>query len=264
MGVSVAVKDDSVGFVDVGSSDYVERRFGVRMSNLRKMRRSRGYTLADAAQLIGVSVSYLSRLESGGRRVQAYLVDRFVEIYKCTRADVLGDMINGVYRSGGLSDIPAPERARRRYGHFKYYEIVYDSVTPKKTLPVYVLTKRNLEDGPRFFLLRNPPCTWIYRPHELVGVNCFGLRCGDAFHQCFSQKCVLYLSSADDCTVDDTLLVCTANGKVGLHKCVDVSDGCIRVVPAFNSGLNGGEIVINPKSENEDIYKVIGFQDFLI
>lgn len=264
MGVAVAVKDDSVGFVDVGSGDYVERRFGVRMSNLRKMRRSRGYTLEDAAKLIGVSISYLSRLESGGRRVQAYLVDRFVEIYKCTRADVLGDMINGVYRSGGLGDVSAQERARRRYGHLKYYEMVHDSVTPKKTLPVYVLTKRNLEDGPRFFLLRNPPCAWIYRPHELVGVNCFGLRCGDAFPHSFSQKCVLYLSSADDCTVDDTLLVCSSNGEVGLHKCVDVCDGYIRVVSAFNSDLNDDEIVINSKSENEDIYKVIGFQDFLI
>lgn len=268
MSISAAIDRGGVNEFDVNSDDYIEKRFGLRMSSLRKMRRACGYTLEDAAKLVGVSVSYLSRLESGGRRVQPYLVDRFVEVYKCTKQDVVGDMVNGLYMADGLERLSAQEKARRRYGHFKYYEMLQDSVLPKKTMPIYTLVERYYSDRAAFFLERRAPYGWIYRPTELANTMCFGLVFGEVLSQYFSSKGILYLTAAEKFAVGNMVLVCSNDGIVMLQKCVSVSDGSsmIGVVPAFSSDCasSNKEEFIDITSSDFEIYKVVGFQDFFV
>lgn len=266
MSVLATVNSVRVNGVDDNSDGYTEKCFGLRTSNLRRMRRACGYTLDDAAKLVGVSVSYLSRLESGGRRIQPYLVDRFVEVYKCTRRDVLGDMVNGLYMPNVFAKLPNNERSRRQHGYFKYYEALQDSVLPKKTMPIYTLTTRYYSDKVVFFLERKAPYGWIYRPRELADIMCFGLICGEALPQYFSSKGILYLAAAEALDVGDIVLLCSSDGTLMLLKCVSGTDASstIRAIPAFSSDCDSSnkEKLIDVSSSDFEIYKVVGFQDF--
>lgn len=58
---------------------------------LRLLRRIRGLTLEDLSEKAGISVSYLSRIESGNRRVTESLLFKLSELLECDPAEILAD-----------------------------------------------------------------------------------------------------------------------------------------------------------------------------
>lgn len=62
---------------------------------LREIRSRRGFTLAEVADLVGVSVSTLSRLESGGRRPTLDLLVVLAQIYRLPLDDLVGAPATG-------------------------------------------------------------------------------------------------------------------------------------------------------------------------
>jgi len=59
--------------------------------NLRLLRRIRGLTLEELSDQVGISVSYLSRIESGNRRVTEPLLFKLCELLQCDPAEILSD-----------------------------------------------------------------------------------------------------------------------------------------------------------------------------
>ncbi len=52
------------------------------VEKLRTARRERGLNQEDVAKLLGVTQSYVSKIESGQRRVDVFQLKRFAKIYK--------------------------------------------------------------------------------------------------------------------------------------------------------------------------------------
>ncbi|MCP5322547.1 MAG: helix-turn-helix domain-containing protein [Candidatus Paracaedibacteraceae bacterium] len=59
--------------------------------NLRLLRRIRGLTLEELSEQVGISVSYLSRIESGNRRVTEPLLFKLSELLNCDPTEILSD-----------------------------------------------------------------------------------------------------------------------------------------------------------------------------
>lgn len=59
--------------------------------NLRLLRRIRGLTLEELSEQVGISVSYLSRIESGNRRVTEPLLFKLSELLQCDPTEILSD-----------------------------------------------------------------------------------------------------------------------------------------------------------------------------
>ena len=57
--------------------------------NLRLLRRIRGLTLEELSEQVGISVSYLSRIESGNRRVTEPLLFKLSELLQCDPTEIL-------------------------------------------------------------------------------------------------------------------------------------------------------------------------------
>lgn len=55
---------------------------------IKELRQARGLTLADFAQIVGVSKSYLSEIENGRKTVNARRLQRFAEILGCEISDI--------------------------------------------------------------------------------------------------------------------------------------------------------------------------------
>lgn len=56
---------------------------------LRSLRKSKGYTLADIAELTGFSPSYISRLEAGDRRFNSDVLAKLAIVLGCSEYDLL-------------------------------------------------------------------------------------------------------------------------------------------------------------------------------
>lgn len=59
--------------------------------NLRLLRRIRGLTLEELSEQVGISVSYLSRIESGNRRVTEPLLFKLSELLQCDPTEILSE-----------------------------------------------------------------------------------------------------------------------------------------------------------------------------
>jgi transcriptional regulator with XRE-family HTH domain len=59
--------------------------------NLRLLRRIRGLTLEELSEQVGISVSYLSRIESGNRRVTEPLLFKLSELLECDPTEILSE-----------------------------------------------------------------------------------------------------------------------------------------------------------------------------
>jgi transcriptional regulator with XRE-family HTH domain len=78
------------GAVHAGEQPDLERMLDDVAPRLRALRTRRGLTLADLAEQTGISVSTLSRLESGGRRPTLDLLIRLAAVYRASLDDLVG------------------------------------------------------------------------------------------------------------------------------------------------------------------------------
>lgn len=119
---------------------------------LRDLRLQRGYTLEELANLTELSPSYLSRLESGTRRLNADILQRLAHILSCHPGDLLPmDTTSGKFTLMTRTD--GAEGAHTRFA--------------APDLPMYVLAAAN--DTTRVIQF-DTPADWIARPSDLTGV----------------------------------------------------------------------------------------------
>lgn len=116
---------------------------------LRELRIRAGFTLEDLAAATQLSQSYLSRLESGTRRLNEDILQRLSSVLACNPADLLP--YPSTYTSQrSMDELPTPQNS----------SFVQD-------LPVYKLFGDPREIG---YIVPDTIESWITRPSELSGV----------------------------------------------------------------------------------------------
>lgn len=148
------------GDSDDARSKVAQRKRKKSKHPLREFRIKRGYTLEELAELTRLSPSYLSRLESGTRRLNADVLHRLAMVLSCHPGDLLiHDSQTGRYfsQSVGLSEQPSLG-------------------TLPQDLPLYELTT----EGHKHQLNFDQTTEWLPRPPELIGVaGSFAFKVGD-------------------------------------------------------------------------------------
>lgn len=132
------------------------------ISKLRALRKARGFTLEQLAELTTISPSYLSRLEAGDRRLNTDLIHKLSSALQCSPSAILKD---GGWQGDSTADLPGGKLS---------------TVSPQKDLPVFKLSAvHELENIPRedvntsseaLYLHRDTPIDWIHRPMQLAQV----------------------------------------------------------------------------------------------
>ena len=72
----------SVGIVRIMPKTIYTREHRVLVKRLKRARREAGLDQQEAAKLLGVSQSYISKMESGQRRIDIVHLKRFAKLYK--------------------------------------------------------------------------------------------------------------------------------------------------------------------------------------
>ncbi|MBL9029786.1 MAG: helix-turn-helix transcriptional regulator [Caedimonas sp.] len=166
--------DSHTSYRGVSSVDHTTQgRFGRTVVNkllarkrrrsrhpLRDLRLQRGFTLEELANLTKLSPSYLSRLESGTRRLNADILQRLAHVLSCHPGDLLStDPHRGKFNVSVTRPV------------LEICEHSQIQATPRfnaPDLPLYQL--KTLNDQVCVIELESP-FEWINRPPELVGVS---------------------------------------------------------------------------------------------
>lgn len=127
---------------------------------LRDLRLSRGYTLEELADLTALSPSYLSRLESGSRRLNADILTRLSDVLSCHPGDLLPT--DGATNRFGAISGRYPLEANENPDPFVAGRY------PSQDLPLYQIGQ---QDGSVRIMHPETPREWVSRPAELLGVN---------------------------------------------------------------------------------------------
>lgn len=165
-GESPDIRDDDDSVISPSNDDEQARRLATYkqrgseflkktnppMSNLRTLRKTKGFTLEHLSQLAAISPSYLSRLEAGDRRLNTDLIQKLSSVLHCPPAQLLQgegwQNESGADLSGG--------------------NLTYNS--SQKDLPVYKLTAvQELENIPRDEVSPSPELLYLNRDTPMIG-----------------------------------------------------------------------------------------------
>ena len=218
-------------------------------SNLKILRRTRGFTLEGLSKLTGISPSYLSRLEAGARRLNTDLMKKLSPVLKCEPADLLGST---------LAPLPSLTRKtdRRRLSLVSKAKDVLSakgSVQPSN-LPVYTLAAGAAEGTIEVNL--DAPADWVVRPHQLYNIDkALALYVSD--NSClprYQPGETLFLHPSKPLAVGCGVFVIDQNDTVHLYIFMGWEDMGLKVCSLKSPAA---PVLLN-KSDIKRSYKVIG------
>lgn len=262
---NVEVIDSTAEIIGCVDSDLAAEA-AKTLSHLKYLRKKSGYTLDSLAKIMDVSISYLSRLESGSRRLNPDLVDKFSKAFNCDKSELskyMDETYN--YPMCSESELPVERKNTRKITGCGYYDL-YRVSTPKKDVPAYSLTKN--ESG-KTELRRTPPEAWLFRPSALLGKTVFAILCKNDFVPFFSEKGILYVNGDQSFIPEDDIVVCY-NGTVKLKKVWAVTPNTLQICDYDKfTDLKDNKIDMSilenlDKNNLPELYKVVGYSDFKI
>ncbi len=124
---------------------------------LRDLRLQRGYTLEELADLTKLSPSYLSRLESGTRRLNADILQRLAHVLSCHPGDLL------------LTDAQSSKfvmMSRMQNENNETVDAASSARFSTADLPLYKVFNKDSKNIMDF----ESPQEWVARPQELIGI----------------------------------------------------------------------------------------------
>lgn len=162
---------------------------------LREFRIKRGFTLEELAELTRLSPSYLSRLESGTRRLNADVLHRLALVLSCHPGDLL------IHDSHSSRFIPQANSLN---------EQTSIAMVPQD-LPLYVLNSENNLQAIDF----EHTTEWLPRPPELLGVpGSFAFSISDdSLGQRYRKNDHVYVHPNKSLTPGCSILVVTRNDQ---------------------------------------------------
>lgn len=149
--------------------------------NLRLLRRIRGLTLEDLSEKAGISVSYLSRIESGNRRITDAILIKLAALLRCDPEEIVSNEVPETqieklgFKSLNLNE-NKPTKSELMHMLESVSTKLQGSVSRTKNFPVFsaVYTKNAPENTSRpsddSIPLKNPS-DWVETPPELEGVK---------------------------------------------------------------------------------------------
>lgn len=233
-------------------SSVGRKRKDAPMTHLKYLRKKNGYTLETLSEITSVSVSYLSRLESGTRRLNTDLIRRLSHAFRCSPAELLQEISHD---SNVVTSVD--------FGRKKHQELI----SRESNLPLYKVVPSE-EDPEKLTISICPSTEWSLRPSELASKNeVFAIKAGGYFKPHFSETSTLYLEPATNLVPESTVVILD-RGKIMIKKIWSVTPKTLQLcdigdMEALKNGTSpkSGLLELN-RSDLEATYKVVGYSDF--
>ena len=226
------------------------KRKDAPMTHLKYLRKRNGYTLETLSEITSISISYLSRLESGSRRLNTDLIRRLSHAFSCSPAELLQET---THDSSVITPIEfnKARRAEIFAGH--------------RNIQLHVICKES-DENPTLCIKAASPIEWKQRPAELGdNENVIAVKANDAFKPHFSDSSTLYLDPTAALSPESTVVILKGD-QVLLKKVWSITPTSLQLcdfndVEALKAGKNGNLTEIDRRSLN-GLYKVVGYSDF--
>ncbi|MDR0632358.1 MAG: helix-turn-helix transcriptional regulator [Holosporaceae bacterium] len=244
---------DEIDPIDLRLGDRVGRkRKDVPMTHLKYLRKRSGYTLETLSEVTSISISYLSRLESGSRRLNTDLIRRLSCAFRCEPAELLQEIS---HESKLVSPIEF-NKSRR-----------LELMARENSIPLHCILEDT--DNPGKMMIKvSPSGDWRQRPYELTSRNdLIALSAGEHFSPHFSSSSTLYLELSNN-LVPESIVVVLNKGKVLVKKIWSVTPTSLQLcdisdINLLKEGkLSRDKLLEINRSEAEAVYKVVGYSDF--
>jgi transcriptional regulator with XRE-family HTH domain len=229
------------------------KRKDAPMTHLKYLRKRSGYTLETLSEITSISISYLSRLESGSRRLNTDLIRRLSHAFGCEPAELLQEVSHDSHVV-----TPVEFNKRRRT----------EMMTREGGMPLYCIAE-NKEDSSLSIKICSPT-EWRQRPIELNTKNdVLAVRAGSHFRPHFSESSTLYLEPSSNLAPESTVII-LRRGEVMIKKIWSITPTALQLCDIGDIELLKGSNFSNDKLIDIDrnsvdaIYKVVGYSDFNI
>lgn len=226
------------------------KRKDAPITHLKYLRKKNGYTLETLSEITSISISYLSRLESGSRRLNTDLIRRLSHAFSCSPAELLQEV---THDSSVITPIEFSKarRAEMLVGH--------------RGMQLNEIAKEN--DGSNNLCIRQvSPVEWKQRPAELDDNNTvIAVKANEAFKPYFSESSTLYLDS--NATLSpESMVIIFKGSEVLLKKVWSITPTSLQLcdlseVETLKAGKNGNLIEVDRNSLN-GLFKVVGYSVF--
>lgn len=189
-------------------SDYLAQKGS--SSPLRKIRKSRGFTLQRLAEASGISASYLSRIEARARRMNEEVISRLCTVLDC----MPGELLSALKPNGTSST------ATTSLSH-----------AFASDLPVYAVHATN--DGKSIIELDEKK-EWVFRPAELTAESAaFAVRvCNDYNSPKYRINDVLYVNPSKTLNIGMPVLSILKNKQLVIGELISNNNDSI-VIKSF-------------------------------
>jgi transcriptional regulator with XRE-family HTH domain len=235
-----------------GARTVGRRRKDTPMTHLKYLRKRSGYTLEALSEITNISISYLSRLESGSRRLNTDLIRRLSHAFGCDSAELLQEIS---HESQVVTPIEFGRRKRvemsMRDQSMSLFQIVSDKDNPE-----------------RLTIEMSNPHEWCQRPMELSSRNdAFAVKACNHFLPHFNPTSTLYLEPSANLTPESTVIIIN-EGNIMMKKIWSITPTSLQVcnvehIEALKNGVASKDKLLDI-NRNLDIriYKLVGHSDF--
>ncbi|MDR2107339.1 MAG: helix-turn-helix transcriptional regulator [Holosporaceae bacterium] len=244
----------TVNPLDMRGGERVGRkRKDAPMTHLKYLRKRSGYTLEALSEITSISISYLSRLESGSRRLNTDLIRRLSHAFRCEPAELLQEVS---HESRLVSPIEFSRNRRM------------EIMSRENSVPLHCVTQDS-EDPSKLIIKICSPAEWRQRPFELASKNeLLAVKAGTYFMPHFSSSSTLYLEPSTN-LVPESVVVVLNRGAVLIKKIWSVTPTSLQLCDIADiEPLKKGEMSLSgrlmeiERNSVDMVYKVVGYSDF--
>jgi transcriptional regulator with XRE-family HTH domain len=230
------------------------KRKDAPMTHLKYLRKRSGYTLETLSEITSISISYLSRLESGSRRLNTDLIRRLSHAFGCEPAELLQEVSHD-------SHVVTPvEFSKRRRP---------EMMTRENSMPLYCVSPEDRDGTTVLTIKACSPTEWKQRPFELSSKNeMFAIKAESYFKPHFSSSSTLYLEPANNLAPESTVVILN-RGEVMIKKVWSVTPTFLQLCDMSDIEMlkEGGKLPENKlvsidRRSLDAVYKVVGYSDF--
>jgi transcriptional regulator with XRE-family HTH domain len=221
------------------------------ITHLKYLRKRSGYTLETLSEITSISISYLSRLESGSRRLNTDLIRRLSHAFSCDPAELLQEVS---HESRLVTPVEFSRRRRELFGR-------------DNGVPLYCVAQEE-NDSSKMTIRICSPAEWRQRPVELVSkTEVFAIKAENHFLPYFTASSTLYLESSGNLAPESTVVVLN-RGKVMIKKIWSVTPTSLQLcdvsdIECLKKGTcSKDKLTEVDRSSLDATYKVVGYSDF--
>jgi transcriptional regulator with XRE-family HTH domain len=237
-----------------GQEKSGKKRKDAPMTHLKYLRKSSGYTLEMLSDITSISISYLSRLESGSRRLNTDLIRRLSHAFGCEPSELLEEI------SHENDHVITPIE----FGRKRRFEVA----SKEQGIPLYCICADKDSNDLSLTIRAYSPMKWRQRPSELDSKkDVFAVKSEGYLKPYFDESSTLYLEAATSLSPESTVII-VESGKVMVKKVWSVTPTSLQlcnigdIESLKNDSSSQNKLVNVNRSSLDSIYKVIGFSSF--